>query len=142
MPPGREERNSMKTIPVKIRKRTFAMAFTLDALAELQELIPDFNLADVYKYPRTPRGLADMLFVLCKYGEQLEGRALDVDRAWFGSLSPAPARCAAWQVAVFETLNAAMEMESEEDEKNDEVDLVLEELKKKEGKAASPTAGS
>ncbi len=129
-------------ITVKIRKRTFALAFTLDAMAELQELIPDFNLADVYKYPKTPRGLADMLYVLAKHGEALAGRALDVDRAWFGALSPAPARCAAYQVAVFEALNAAMAMENDEEDKDDEVDVVLEELKKKDDPAASPTAGS
>lgn len=133
----------MQTVTVKIRKRTFALAFTLDAMAELQDLIPDFNLAEVYKYPKTPRGLADMLYVLCKHGEALEGRKLDVDRAWFGTLSPAPARCAAYQVAVFEALNAAFDMENDQDGgEEDEVDLVLEDLKKKESPDASPTAAS
>lgn len=126
----------MNAITVRIRKRTFAMAFTLDAMAELQDLIPDFNLSDVYKYPKTPRGLADMLYVLCKHGEALEGRALDVDRAWFGTLSPAPARCAAYQVAVFECLNQAFSMENDQDGQEDEVDVVLEEIKKKDGKDA------
>ena len=133
----------MQTVTVKIRKRTFALAFTLDAMAELQDLIPDFNLSEVYKYPKTPRGLADMLFVLAKHGEALEGRKLDVDRAWFGTLSPAPARCAAYQVAVFEALNAAFDMENDQDGgEEDEVDLVLEDLKKKESPDASPTAAS
>lgn len=126
----------MNAITVRIRKHTFAMAFTLDAMAELQDLIPDFNLSDVYKYPKTPRGLADMLYVLCKHGEALEGRQLDVDRAWFGALSPAPARCAAYQVAVFECLNAAFSMENDQDGQEDEVDVVLEEIKKKDGKDA------
>lgn len=126
----------MNAITVRIRKRTFAMAFTLDAMAELQDLIPDFSLSDVYKYPKTPRGLADMLYVLCKHGEALEGRALDVDRAWFGALSPAPARCAAYQVAVFECLNQAFSMENDQDGQEDEVDVVLEEIKKKDGKDA------
>lgn len=128
----------MSTTTVRIRKRTFALAFTLDAMAELQDLIPDFNLSEVYKYPKTPRGLADMLYVLAKHGEALEGRKLDVDRAWFGTLSPAPARCAALQVGIFEALNAAFEMENEEDEDGGEVDLVLEEIKKKDDPGASP----
>lgn len=133
----------MQTVTVKIRKRAFALAFTLDAMAELQDLIPDFNLSEVYKYPKTPSGLADMLFVLAKHGEALAGRKLDVDRAWFGTLSPAPARCAAYQVAVFEALNAAFDMENDQDGgEEDEVDLVLEDLKKKENPDASPTADS
>ena len=120
----------MKTIPVKIKKRTFALAFTLDALADMQDLIPGFTITDVYKYPKTPRGLSAMLYALAKHGEAMEGRTLDVDRAWFGALSPSPACCAAYQVAIFEALNIGLSMENEDDDPDRETDLVLEELKK------------
>lgn len=122
----------MKEVTVKIGKRTFALAFTLDAMATLEQSIAGFNLADIAKYPRTAKGLGDMLFALAQQGELLQGRALDVDRAWFGShLSPAPAKVAGYQLAVLDALNAGMEMETEGEEEQGEQDEVLNELKKK-----------
>ena len=122
----------MKTTDIKIGKKTFALAFTLDALAELEETIEGFSLADLAKYPRTAKGLGDLIYALAKQGELLQGRTLTVDRAWIGShLSPAPARIAGYQVAVLEAINAGMDMETDDEEKGEE-DVVLQELKKKD----------
>ena len=122
----------MKTTQIEIGRRRFALAFTLDALGRMQEEIPGFELANMHERVRTPDGLLTMIAVLAQQGELLEGRVLDVDRAWFGShISPAPARVAKLQLAVLSALAEGMRMETEEDEP-EETDEVLAEIKKKE----------
>ena len=116
---------------VKIAKRTFPLAFTLGAMEELQNKIENFNLAKLQEYVKSPTGLLDILLALMRQGAILEGKALDVDRTWLAShLSPAPIRMAPIQVAILNALSDGLTMEAEEDE--GEVDVVLEEIKKKE----------
>lgn len=116
---------------VKIAKRTFPLAFTLGAMEELQNKIENFNLAKLQEYVKSPGGLMDILLALMRQGAILEGKALDVDRTWLAShLSPAPIRMAPIQVAILNALSDGLTMEAEEDE--GEVDVVLEEIKKKE----------
>lgn len=122
----------MKTTEIKIGRRTFALAFTLDAMCRMQETMTDFDLSKLSERVRTPDGMLDMITILAQQGELLEGRVLDVDRAWFGShISPAPVRIATLQVAVLSALAEGMRMETEEDEP-EETDEVLAEIKKKE----------
>ena len=120
-------------VEIKIRKQILSLAFTLDAMAEMEKTIPDFTLNDIYKYPRSAGTLADMLYILAKYGEDLAGRQLAMDRKDFGRLSPSPAKIAEMQVAVFKALAEGLMMVSENDE-DQEQDVVLNELKKKETK--------
>lgn len=116
---------------VKIAKRTFPLAFTLGAMEELQNKIENFNLAKLQEYVKSPSGLMDILLALMRQGAILEGKTLDVDRTWLAShLSPAPIRVAPIQVAILNALSDGLTMEAEEDE--GEVDVVLEEIKKKE----------
>lgn len=116
---------------VKIAKRTFSLAFTLGAMEELQNKIENFNLAKLQEYVKSPGGLMDILLALMRQGAILEGKALDVDRTWLAShLSPAPIRMAPIQVAILNALSDGLTMEAEQDE--GEVDVVLEEIKKKE----------
>lgn len=116
---------------VKIAKRTFPLAFTLGAMEELQNKIENFNLAKLQEYVKSPSGLMDILLALMRQGAVLEGKALDVDRTWLAShLSPAPIRMAPIQVAILNALSDGLTMEAEED--GGEVDVVLEEIKKKE----------
>lgn len=116
---------------VKIAKRTFPLAFTLGAMEELQNKIENFNLAKLQEYVKSPSGLMDILLALMRQGAILEGKTLDVDRTWLAShLSPAPIRMAPIQVAILNALSDGLTMEAEEDE--GEVDVVLEEIKKKE----------
>lgn len=124
----------MKIIRVKFAKREFPLAFTMDALAAIEDMIPDFNIANLGEYSRNPRTLCDMLYCLAQQGSALEGKTLDVDRAWIGShLSPAPAQTAKIQIAVLNALAEGMKMETEEEEQG-EVDVTLEEIKKNETK--------
>ena len=116
---------------VKIAKRAFPLAFTLGAMEELQNKIENFNLAKLQEYVKSPGGLMDILLALMRQGAILEGKALDVDRTWLAShLSPAPIRMAPIQVAILNALSDGLTMEAEED--GGEVDVVLEEIKKKE----------
>lgn len=116
---------------VKIAKRTFPLAFTLGAMEELQNKIENFNLAKLQEYVKSPSGLMDILLALMRQGAILEGKTLDVDRTWLAShLSPAPIRMAPIQVALLNALSDGLTMEAEED--GGEVDVVLEEIKKKE----------
>lgn len=116
---------------VKIAKRTFPLTFTLGAMEELQNKIENFNLAKLQEYVKSPSGLMDILLALMRQGAILEGKALDVDRTWLAShLSPAPIRMAPIQVAILNALSDGLTMEAEED--GGEVDVVLEEIKKKE----------
>lgn len=121
----------MKTTPIKIGGMTFAMAFTLDAMAALQEMTPGFDLNRVTTYHKTPKGLGDLIYCMAQQGELLEGRELSVSRAWIGShITPAPSRIARLQVAVLDAINNGIDLESEDEE--GEVDVVLEALKKKD----------
>ena len=122
----------MKLQHIMIGKRTFALAFTLDALQELQTAVPDFDLSKVADLARSPGGLADLITAMARQGELLEGRTLDVDRAWFGShISPAPVRVAKLQIAALDALAEGMRMETEDEDGDAEHDVVLDELKKK-----------
>jgi len=121
----------MKTTPIKIGGKTLAMAFTLDAMAALQERIPDFDLNKVTTYHKTPRGLGDLIYCMAQQGEYLEGRKLDVNREWIGAhITPSPARIARLQVAVLDAVSNGIALESEDEE--GEVDVVLESMKKKD----------
>ena len=121
----------MEQRTVKIAKRTFPLAFTLGAMEELQNKIENFNLAKLQEYVKSPGGLLDILLALMRQGAILEGKTLDVDRTWLAShLSPAPIRMAPIQVAILNALSDGLTMEAEED--GGEVDVVLDEIKKKE----------
>ena len=121
----------MEQRTVKIAKRTFPLAFTLGAMEELQNKIENFNLAKLQEYVKSPTGLMDILLALMRQGAILEGKTLDVDRTWLASrLSPSPIKMAPIQVAILNALSDGLTMEAEEDE--GEVDVVLEEIKKKE----------
>ena len=126
----------MKTVPLKIGGRTLALAFNLNAMCELQESVPDFDLNKLADYVRTPDGLRTMITVLARQGEVLAGRIPDITKEWIGAhLSPSPQRMATVQVAVLNALAEGMRMETDDDE-TDETDEVLAEIKKKE-----PAAG-
>lgn len=125
----------MEKRTVKIAKRTFPLAFTLGAMEELEQKIENFNLSKLQDYVKSPSGLLDILLALMRQGELLEGRILDVDRAWLSShLSPSPIRMAPIQIAIMNALSDGLSMEAEEDD-GGAVDVVLEEIKKKETRA-------
>lgn len=132
----------MKKIGLKVGGRVFSLAYTLDAMCEMSDTIPDFDMDKFSEYAKNPGRLLDLLVALARQGEAMEGRALDVDRAWFGRhISPAPVSVAKVQVAVYNALAAGMTMETD-DGSDGEVDVVLADIKKKDGMDASPGGGS
>lgn len=117
---------------IKIAGRTFALAFTLNAMIEMQQQIPEFSMAKISEYPRTPEGLRTIILALAREGEYLEGRKLDIDAAWLGShIKPSPARIAKIQTAIIQAIMEGMELEND-DGSDEETDVVLEEIRKKE----------
>jgi len=123
----------MKTTPLKIGKRTFALAYTAEALARFEETVDGFDQARIAEQTKTMSTLLDAVTILAREGEYLEGRELDVDRRWFGAhISPSPLSMAKVQMAVLGAFAEGIRMEAEADEDEGEVDVVLEELKKKE----------
>lgn len=117
---------------IKIAGRTFALAFTLNAMIEMQQQIPEFSMAKISEYPRTPEGLRTIILALAREGEYLEGRKLDIDAAWLGShIKPSPARIAKIQTAIVQAIMEGMELEND-DGSDEETDVVLEEIRKKE----------
>lgn len=120
----------MKTLPVKIGGKELHLAFTLDALANMEEMIRNFDFARVSEYARSPRGLGDLVYCMAQQGELLEGRQLTVSRAWIGAhLPPSPVKAASIQIAVLSALAEGLNMEADEEETG-EVDEALEEIKK------------
>lgn len=131
----------MAPITVKIAGQKFRLAFTMDGLGMMQETVKDFNLGRLTELGRSPSALVSMLYVLAQQGEALEGRTLKQNRDWFGChLSPSPKEAVRIQTAVFEALAQGLNMETEAEDDQEEVDEALEEIKKNGGKAASPGA--
>lgn len=124
----------MKTTHIKIGGRTFALAFNVNVMEALEDTINGFDIGDIAEYVKKPGGLKDILTVMAAEGEDIEGRTLDVDRKWFGRhmgiTGPALTKI---QIAIYDTMREAMTMETENDDEG-EVDVVLEEIKKKETK--------
>lgn len=120
---------------IKICKKEFPLVFSLGTLQRMEEVIEDFNLTEVDNILRTTKGLLDILYCLAEQGAIAEGRRLEEDRAWFGAHAPASRN---WIVNTHETVVAAlidgMSMETDDEDEDAEVDVVLEELKKKDEK--------
>lgn len=122
----------MKTTKLKIGGREFALLFDLNAMQAMEDGIKDFDLSKLSDYVRTPGGMLDIITILAREGEEAEGRVLDVDKRWFGRhISPSPAKIANIHVTILDCLRDGLTMETE-DEDEGEVDVVLEEIKKKE----------
>ena len=125
----------MKKHTIKIGGKTFPLAFTLDAMIMLQENIKDFDIGQLADYTREPKTLVELIYAMAAQGAYLDGHPLEEDRRWFGAhISPAPKRIVAMQIIALNALNDGMKMETEDDDA-EEVDVVLEELKKKDSKA-------
>ena len=80
---------------------------------------------------RDRKKLIMMLDIMAREGEAIEGRKFDGGEAWL-SRNVRPGMLPKAQIAILEAVTEGMSMESGEGEENEEVDLVLEELKKKQ----------
>lgn len=127
----------MKEYKVKLAKKEFPLVFTLGTMQKLEETIPDFDLTKIDETLRTTKGLLDVLYCMAAEGAIANGDEMKESRAWFGAHAPASTK---WIVSTHETIVAAlvdgMSMETDDEEADEEVDVVLEEIKKKDGKTS------
>ena len=124
----------------KIGGRSFALLFNYAALSELEDALEGFDLGEITTFVRSSKAFPVMLAALARQGEEEEGRTLDVDAAWFAHhMRPSPAIIMPIQQAVNAALVDGMTMESDDEDDTDEVDVTLEELKKKETEESSPS---
>lgn len=126
----------MKKHTVTIAKREFPLAFTLKTFIRLQDEVEGFDFDRLNDLIRMPKGMVDVLYELAVSGAKLEGQPLDVDKDWMAERIPANIRSIRTiQAAIVGALTDYMEMESEKEaDENREVDVVLEDIKKKEAK--------
>ena len=135
-----ESNSTKKQHAVKIAGRMFPLAFPLRAMLEMQNSIEGFNFNDIDKMVSNPNMLLPMLYILAENGALLNGEKLDVNQDWFSLHTPANVRkLISLQLSVIETITDGMMMETEEDEDRErEVDLVLQEIQKKSQTTDSP----
>jgi hypothetical protein len=126
----------MKKHSIKIAGREFPLAFSLNTMVRFQDENPDFNYENIDEEINTPRGLVDVMYSLAKSGAAQNDQVLDVSKEWMAErISPTFDSLVNLRKAVVDTLSDGMHMETLEKENKDrEVDVVLEELKKKEVK--------
>ena len=116
--------------------RELALAFTLSAMAEMEEAFGEEGLISNGGLGTTTikgKNLAKTIEILANTGEELEGRERNVTAHWV-ALHIRPGRLLDAQKAVFAALQDGMRMENDEDNGDEEVDEVLEELRKKDGR--------
>lgn len=124
----------MKYTGIKIAGREFTLVFNMNANLEMSELIEDYKVTSVGDYIKGQgKEMLIVLAALARQGEILNGRTLDVGLEWFGAHIPYRlSSLVKVQVALLDAVSIGMRMETEEDNDGIEVDVVLEELKKKE----------
>lgn len=126
----------MKQHAIRIGKKDFPLVFTLGTMELLEERIKDFDISNFQEIMRTTKGLLDILYCLAQEGAIYNGTELKEDRKWFGAHCPvSKEKLIELHTVIAETLVAGMEMETDEEDPDQEVDVVLQELKKKDGKA-------
>lgn len=122
----------MKQHTVRIGKKEFPLVFTLGTMELLEEQIKDFDLSRFQEIMGTTKGLLDILYCLAQEGAIYNGTELKEDRKWFGAHCPvAKEKMIELHTVIAETLVDGMTMETDEDDPDQEVDVVLEELKKR-----------
>lgn len=119
-------------IAAQIAGREFPLALTLDAMAELEQLSGEaFDGQGVVERIRDWHTLPGIVAVMAKHGGILAGETVTEDETWFrqhirmGELLNV-------QRATLEAISDGMRMETEQAAPGESVDVVLEDLKKKE----------
>lgn len=124
---------------IKIGGRDLALAFTISAM-DAMELVTGTpvdleNIKEtVVESCKDRRKLLDLVAILAHEGAALDETAAEADAAWLAK-HMRPGNLPRVQIAVLGAVADGMRMESADGEDDEEVDVVLEELKKK----AEPT---
>ena len=123
----------MKEHKITIAKREFPLAYTVGTLEKLSKSIEGFDETKIDEIIKSNSGMLDVLYALAQEGAIKNGTKLDVDRDWFGSHIPVNIkRQISLRLAITFAVVDGMQMESDDEEEVDrEIDVVLEELKKK-----------
>lgn len=124
---------------LKIGGRELALAFTISAMDEMEKVtgapVDLDNIKEtVVESCKDRRKLMALVAILAHEGAILEGESSDIDAAWLAQ-HMRPGHLPKVQIAVLGAVADGMRMESAEGDEDEEVDVVLEELKKK----AEPT---
>ena len=132
-----------KKTMIKVGGREFPIVFTLRTLIRLKEENPDFDIGNISKALATPAGVVKVLYFMMADAAKLENKELDVDEDWILlRTSISQRRFVAMQLKIIHAIKDNMSMESEEDDDDAEVDLVLQEIQKKREKTGSDGGGS
>lgn len=128
-------------VHIKLGGRKLALDFTLAAMDEMEAALGkpvelDNLKENVVDELRCHRKLIGITIALARQGAIAEGTELDIDEAWL-SRKLKPARLVQLQAEVLQALTEGMTMETETgDNPDEEVDVVLEEIKKNDAAEA------
>lgn len=126
----------MKKHAIKVGGREFPLAFTLGALEKMETAFPGVDITRIDSSLATTAGLLDMIYILAECGAKTEGQMLDVGREWFASHIPASnTAIARVYQEIVDTMVDWMNMETEQEDADREVDVVLNEIKKNGNRA-------
>ena len=125
----------MKLHKIKIDGKVYTAAFNLNSLEKLAEMAGPFedgrplDANDLMQLWTTQQGIIRCALVLIREGERMEGRECDLDEDYIRAhMSPAEHMWLQRKVAAIMVDGMRMETLADDEE---EVDEVLEELKKK-----------
>ena len=127
----------MKQVTIKVGGRELALVFILRAIANLEaELGENVVLTNeqLDELLCRPGKLTKLLAVMANEGELAAGRKPDITADWLGG-KLRPGNLPTLQAQALDAITQGMRMETEEDDEDEPVDVVLEEIKKKDEKA-------
>lgn len=124
----------MKTIKTKLAGQELKLAFTFEASEQIAEKFGGDGPIDgetLNGILSSTDGMLEALVILARCGAEIEGEKCDVDAGWLKKrLGPGSTK--AIVDAILAAVTEGMRMETETGDEDEEVDVVLEELKKKE----------
>lgn len=122
-------------IKFSVGGRELALAFTLGAMDKIEERLGqpvDINNVkeSVVEQTTDRKKLVEMLTILAEEGEAIMGSDDGVDKSWIMS-HLRPGMLPRAQIAILGAVAEGMSMESADGDEDKEIDVVLEEIKKK-----------
>lgn len=128
-------------VTIKAGGRELALVFNIDSMDELEERlgvpIDLTNLRETIVDKLTDRHtLLTVIYTLARQGEFMAGCEPDFDETWL-KRHIKPGRQMPLHASVVQALAEGLMMETAEGDDDEDVDVVLEEIKKKQGPSAS-----
>lgn len=127
----------MKTI--KIGGKRLRLEFTVDTMEALEKLRggDPLNIDELSKSLKDAKFLSEVLLLMAQTGADMTGETLDIDAAWI-KRRMLPGQHVKLVLLVYAVITEAMEADIDVEDESGDIDVVLEELKKK-GAEASDT---